>query len=152
MGNYADGTYGVSSATASVELESDKHQLYADQQSIVLEIARDAGAYGTTGTDIRRITGWGDSPKSRAMSNLLRDGELVRLKERRDRGHIYVLPENANGRELEPYSSIVDKHYSRGFSEGYLEGMKDVLQAVQAAGSLNAARETLIRLAKQARS
>ncbi|QGJ95280.1 hypothetical protein QDA11_gp61 [Microbacterium phage Jayden] len=119
---YADGTYGAS-AEASRDLERDQHATFTDQQSAVLALAYDAGTAGITGHDVQQATGWGDSSKSRAMSNLLRDGKLVRLTEKRDRGSVHVLPEHVGDRDTEPYVSISEKHYARGYSEGSHDGI-----------------------------
>ena len=119
---YADGTYGANTE-ASRDLERDQHATFTDQQSVVLALAFDAGARGITGHDIQAATGWGDSPKSRALSNLLRDGKLIRLTEKRDRGSVHVLPEYAGGREQEPYRSIAAKHRAEGYTEGRFDGI-----------------------------
>ncbi|QGJ89472.1 helix-turn-helix DNA binding domain protein [Microbacterium phage Smarties] len=119
---YADGTYG-GSAEASRDLERDQHAAFTDQQAVVLALAFDAGATGITGHDVQEATGWGDSPKSRAMSNLLRDGKLARLREKRDRGSVHVLPEHVNGRPTEPYRSIAQKHHADGYAEGLHDGI-----------------------------
>lgn len=119
---YADGTYG-GSAEASRDLERDQHATFTDQQAVVLALAYTAGDWGITGHDVQEATGWGDSSKSRAMSNLLRDGKLVRLAEKRDRGSIHVLPEHVNDRATEPYVSIAEKHRAAGYSEGRYDGV-----------------------------
>ena len=118
---YADGTYGTPGVEASNDLAEDKHTEFSRQQLVVIGLASEAGGYGITGHDIQRITGWGDSPKSRSLSNLLRDGKLVRLVELRDRGHIHVLPQFVNDRPVHPYGSIADKHYQRGLADGRAE-------------------------------
>lgn len=121
--NYADGTYGAGAVDTSADLERDQHATFTDQQSAVLALAYDAGEHGITGHDVQAATGWGDSPKSRAMSNLLRDGKLVRLREKRDKGHVHVLPENVNGRDVEPFRSIAQKHHADGYAEGLHDGI-----------------------------
>jgi hypothetical protein len=107
---YADGTYGTNSTPASTEYEADIHEDYRAQLDVVMDLARRAGYQGITGTDVRRITGWNDSPKSRALSTLLRTGLLIRLKERRDNAHIHVLPEYRAFREVLPYQSTNTKY------------------------------------------
>lgn len=119
---YGDGTYGAN-ADASRDLERDQHATFTDQQAAVLALAYDAGERGITGHDVQVATGWGDSSKSRAMSNLLRDGKLLRLTEKRDRGSVHVLPEHLAGREQEPYQSIAEKHRLAGYAEGRYDGV-----------------------------
>ncbi|QNL30273.1 helix-turn-helix DNA binding domain protein [Microbacterium phage ClearAsMud] len=119
---YADGTYG-GSADASRDLERDQHATFTDQQATVLALAYDAGATGITGHDVQVATGWGDSSKSRALSNLLRDGKLIRLTEKRDRGSVHVLPEHVGDRDTEPYVSVAEKHYARGYADASHDGI-----------------------------
>lgn len=146
---YADGTYGANSET-SRDLERDQHAAFTDQQAAVLALAYDAAATGITGHDVQQATGWGDSSKSRALSNLLRDGKLVRLAEKRDRGFIHVLPEHVNGRDIEPYVSLAEKHYDRGLEHGMYAGVSEGLDraftVVDNSDSISDALITLRRL------
>lgn len=151
---YADGSYGQNSE-ASRDLALDQHVRFEDQQSVVLALAFDAGARGITGHDVQVHTGWGDSPKSRALSNLLRDGKLIRLAEKRDRGSIHVLPEHVGDRPVEPYKSIAAKHYRLGHDDGHAlgvsHGLERAFQAVDDSDSLSAALITLRRLIQESR-
>lgn len=124
---YADGTYGTNYTPASSSLERDKREEFSRQQSVVMELARNARYHGITGADVIEATGWNDSPKSRAMSNLLRDGALVRLRERRDRGHVHVTPEWVAERPTLPYISTEDKHRAQALHEAAqtIEGLVD---------------------------
>lgn len=146
---YADGSYGANSE-ASRDLERDQHASFTDQQSVVLALAFDSGAHGITGHDVQAATGWGDSPKSRAMSNLLRDGKLVRLAEKRDRGSVHVLPEHVGDRPTEPYRSISQKHHADGYAEGLHDGISTGLDraftVVDSADSIGDALIALRRL------
>lgn len=146
---YSDGTYGAN-ADASRDLERDQHATFTDQQAAVLALAYDAGERGITGHDVQVATGWGDSSKSRAMSNLLRDGKLLRLTEKRDRGSIHVLPEHLAGREQEPYQSIAEKHYLRGredsANDGRLAGLRDAFRILDSSDSLGEALIDLRRV------
>lgn len=152
---YADGTYG-GSAEASRDLERDQHATFTDQQAVVLALAYDAGTTGITGHDVQVATGWGDSSKSRAMSNLLRDGKLVRLAEKRDRGSVHVLPEHVGDRDTEPYVSISEKHYERGHivgnHEGFLVGLDRAFTLVDNADSIGDALIALRRLIENTRA
>ena len=40
---------------------------------------------------------------SAVLSNLHKAGKIARLEEKRDRCHVYVMPEQVNGRPLSPY-------------------------------------------------
>jgi hypothetical protein len=107
---YADGTYGTNYTPASTQLERDKHTEYRDQQDRVMALALRAGYQGITGGDVKEATGWETNAVSRSLSNLLRDGELVRLKETRGKAHIHVLPRWRALRELLPYESTTAKN------------------------------------------
>jgi len=153
---YADGSFGHNAATASTDLENDQHDTFADQQDWVMTLARNAGAFGITGHDVQVATGWGDSSKSRALSNLLRDGKLTRLEEKRDRGHIHVLPDLVGYRTIEPYQSLSEKHYNRGHEEGHAlgvtEGLEQAFVLVEDADSLGEAMIVLRRLIEARRA
>jgi hypothetical protein len=135
---YRDGTYGTSGPGTSDDLATDQHTTFSHQQEIVLGLASKAGAHGITGADVQRATGWGDSPKSRSMSNLLRDGRLIRLTERRDRGYVHVLPRFAEDRERVPYGSIISKHR--------LRALRDALEVVLHSGHHQEAIDGIQRL------
>jgi len=152
---YADGSFGHNAATASTDLENDQHQTFADQQDWVMTLAANAGAFGITGHDVQVATGWGDSSKSRALSNLLRDGKLARLEEKRDRGHIHVLPDLVGYRTIEPYQSLSEKHYNRGYNEGhnvgFTLGLETAFDNVDNSDSLGEALILLRRMIEESR-
>lgn len=154
--NYADGTHGAGAAPASADLERDQHVTFTDQQSAVLALAFDAQAEGITGRDVQLATGWGDSPKSRALSNLLRDGKLIRLAEKRDNGHIHVLPEYVLDRQIEPFVGIAQKHFDagrlQGANEGVLVGLDRAFSIVDASDNIGDALIALRRLIEGATS
>ena len=142
---YGDGTYGTNNTLASSEYEADIHGDYRVQLDVVMDMARKAGSWGITGTDVRKETGWNDSPKSRALSTLLRTGLLVRLKERRDRAHIHVLPEWRGFREVLPYESTNTKYRLAALEEArtVVAGSASYYEALLALDELiEAARES----------
>lgn len=153
---YADGTHGAGAVDTSKDLERDQHATFTDQQSVVLALAFDADEYGITGHDVQAATGWGDSPKSRAMSNLLKDGKLVRLAEKRDRGHVHVLPGKEAGRDIEPYQSIAEKHrlagYDAGYNLGVTHGLERAFEVAADADNLGDAMIALRALITERRS
>lgn len=116
---YRDGTYGTNATPASTEYEADIHEEYRGQLDIVMNLAHNAGWEGITGADVKRATGWNDSPKSRALSTLLRTGALVRLKQRRDHGHIHVLPAYQGLGEVLPYESTSTKNRLTALREAH---------------------------------
>lgn len=88
---YGDGTYGAN-AEASRDLERDQHATFTDQQAAVMALAYDAGERGITGHDVQVATGWGDSSKSRALSNLLREAVPRSAPVGRERSAVHPNP------------------------------------------------------------
>ena len=107
---YADGTYGTNNTPASTQYEHDQHHEFSRQQSVAFGLAQTAGPYGVTGGDVKDATGWETNAVSRSLSNLLRDGHLVRLKETRGKAHVHVLPRHVMGRDVQPYESTNTKN------------------------------------------
>jgi hypothetical protein len=141
---YADGTYGTNYTPASAELEHDTHEEIMRQHAIVWELARKSGTYGITGADVQLATGWETNACSRCLSNLLRDGGLVRLSERRRRAHIHVLPAYADHRELLPYKSSASKQRVAALREAHdiVAGSGSYYEALTALDELIAREES----------
>lgn len=59
--------------------------------------------YGLTVKEVREITGWHHGQASSALSVLHKEGKIARLKTRRDRCAVYVLPDHVSGRETAPH-------------------------------------------------
>lgn len=83
-------------------MTADMHDTASKRQRYVLILADRAKERGVTVAELRdgnlhhgRI--------SSALSILHRVGKLCRLSEKRDRCHIYVLPEYVNGRQTDSY-------------------------------------------------
>ena len=58
---------------------------------------------GMTAAELEDILGIGHGRASSALSHLHRAGHIRRIKERRNRHEVYVLPEYVDGREESPY-------------------------------------------------
>jgi hypothetical protein len=141
---YADGTYGTNYTPASTELERDKHAELSHQQDVVLGLATNARYFGITGWDVKEATDWETNAVSRSLSNLLRDGRLVRLKARRGRAHIHVVPEWVAEREVLPYMSTNTKNRRAALMEARnaVAAVPSVWEALAAIDNLIAREES----------
>lgn len=105
LGYNGTGGYNSQSDTSR---EAAYHDLVegvtAKAQRLTLILAAQAGERGLTIVDLREAKGSLHHGKmSSALTNLHKGGRLVRLQERRDRSHVYVLPEFASERETSPF-------------------------------------------------
>lgn len=100
------GTSGWSGSEASRDraIEADKSGKTSARQQQVLEVLWLRRDKGLTWKDISETAGWHHGSASGVLSVLHKAGSICRLKERRDRCHIYVLPEYVNGRETEGHT------------------------------------------------
>uniref|UniRef100_A0AAU7J7S3 Uncharacterized protein n=2 Tax=unclassified bacterial viruses TaxID=12333 RepID=A0AAU7J7S3_9VIRU len=84
------------------------------------------------------------------MSELLRDGKLLRLTEKRNNGSVHVLPEHLADREQEPYVSTAERHrnigYNEGHNDGFSLGLETAFREVDGADSLGEALIVLRRM------
>jgi hypothetical protein len=83
------------------------------RQQAVLDDLRRRGADGATWNELGERLGLHHGQVSSALSNLHRDGQLVRLTERRRRSSVYVLPEHVNDREPSPWRPNVSARLLR---------------------------------------
>jgi predicted transcriptional regulator len=97
---YGDGTSGQQG-----EASADSELSRRSAMPLVYTYLTDAGPSGYTSSEIEGITGLHHGIISGALSNLHRSGSIVRLKERRRRSGIYVLPMYLRDRETVPVRS-----------------------------------------------
>lgn len=72
------------------------------QQETLASLAQ-AGDLGLTYKELGEIHGWHHGQSSGALSVLHKTGHINRLTEKRNRCKVYVLPQHANDRTIEPY-------------------------------------------------
>lgn len=82
---------------------NDASGVTAAAQLDALALLRQAGAEGMTAAEYEDLAGIGHGMASSALSHLHRAGMVARVKMRRKRHEIYVLPGHVNGREESPY-------------------------------------------------
>ena len=99
--------------------------------------------HGTTVREISRGMRLHHGAASGALSALHAKGEIVCLQEKRDRCHVYVLPEHAGDRPIRPQGRVqgtpdvghvFDQARAVGFQEGLAEGRADAADAAWQAG------------------
>lgn len=131
------GTTGHSGTDTS-RAQAEDMPKHGRAQAWVLRSAANLGEQGVTIVDLRS---WFDDMHhgtlSSALTNLHRAGRLARLTEKRDRCHIYVLPEYAAGRATEPptvaaprvdpaaVEQTMREEYDRGWQEGHDRGWQE---------------------------
>ncbi|HVQ18919.1 MAG TPA: hypothetical protein VMT27_07775 [Actinomycetes bacterium] len=99
------GTSGWSGSDTSRErAESDDSSgVTTARQRETLRRVSAARFFGMTWKDLADSEGWHHGQASGALSVLHKQGRLARLRERRDRCEIYVIPDFVDGRELSPH-------------------------------------------------
>jgi hypothetical protein len=76
------------------------------RQRAALHLLSEAKTYGLTWGDLALAYGWHHGQASAVLSVLHKDGTIVRLKQRRNKSSIYVLPEWANDRPTSSHRSV----------------------------------------------
>jgi hypothetical protein len=99
------GTSGWSGSEASHDraVSSDQSGQTRTRQQGTVAYLRLRGAEGVTWPELGRVRGWHHGTASGVLSVLHKEGVIARLKERRDKCSIYVLPEFVNGRATSPH-------------------------------------------------
>lgn len=100
-----DRTEGHNAAPASVErAERRAADGTASQvQVLILGDLQRRGFLGSTCHEAEARLGISHESYTGARTNLHRRGDVMRLTERRDRRHVYVLPEFRSSREVSPF-------------------------------------------------
>jgi ribosomal protein S25 len=96
--------HAVGSDTSKERQErNDAEGITSRVQQAAYNLLSDEGAEGVTSAELCDRWGIGEGMASSALSHLHRAGKIRRVKMRRKRHEIYVLPEYVNGREESPY-------------------------------------------------
>jgi len=96
------GTSGWSGSRTSEERarQEDENGTTSWRQSETLGVLFDAGYFGVTWSELADIYGWHHGQASGVLSVLHKAGKIIRLKDRRNKSAIYVLPNYINDREI----------------------------------------------------
>jgi hypothetical protein len=105
------GTSGHSGTDTSRDraLDADASGKTRDRQNALRGLLRMHQSRGITVKELREQTGWHHGVASSALTNLHIAGDIERLVEKRDRCHVYVLPQYDAGRPTEAYVSRASK-------------------------------------------
>lgn len=80
---------------------------------------------GVTVAEVQDALGVGHGQASSALSHLHRAGKITRIKSRRNKQEIYVLPEYVNGRDVSPYNERNNRKHPKFYSdEAVMKAMK----------------------------
>lgn len=74
-----------------------------DRQNRTLALVSAKGPFGITWHELAEITGWHHGTASGVLSVLHKEGQICRLKMKRDKCKVYVMPFDVWGREIEPH-------------------------------------------------
>jgi hypothetical protein len=98
------GTSGWSGTDTSREraVRADKSGITTERQRLMLRYVSASYERGVTVAEARRDLELHHGQASGVLSNLHHGGHLALLAERRNRCHVYVLPENVAGRDTVP--------------------------------------------------
>lgn len=107
--NMGSGHAGNDTSRERQERE-DASGITAETQKLALRLLGGARSQlGMTASEFEDLAGIGHGRASSALSHLHRAGHIRRIKERRQRHEVYVLPEHVDGREESPYRPRVAK-------------------------------------------
>lgn len=109
------GTSGWSGSTTSLDraIEQDTFGKTANHQARVLELLALLGETGATWTELSGKMDEHHGIVTGALSNLHKAGKIARLRSRRGKCEIYVLPEFVNGRLISTHKSNQPKKLSK---------------------------------------
>lgn len=118
--------YAAGSDTSRERQErNDASGVTSAVQQLALRTITSAASEGVTVAEFEDMHHIGHGQASSAFSHLHRAGHVRRIKMRRKRHEIYVLPEHINGREESPYRPRMKpaKHISEVSDEVMVEAM-----------------------------
>lgn len=120
----------------------DARGLTGRRQRKTFEAVELAAAHGVTSAEIEDLLGVGHGQASSALSHLHRAGRIRRIKDRRNKQELYVLPEHIGERKESPYNPRPERKHPRFHSD------MTVVTAMTAAGIPNATGENFARIRK----
>lgn len=84
-------------------MDPARREDYTERQAEVYRHMRSMGSNGITVKELRNATGWHHGQASGALSLMHKQGKIARLTEKVDHCKVYVLHEDVQGRDTEPY-------------------------------------------------
>ena len=95
----------------------DAKGLTEGRQAAALALVARHTSDGITVAEAQDALGVGHGQASSALSHLHRAGKVVRLKSRRNKQELYVLPDHVNGREESPYNPRLNRKHPKFYSD-----------------------------------
>lgn len=113
-------------------MKPDRQQRYLQ----VEDAARRAGCNGVTVAELRDIMHLHHGSASSVLSTLHDQGRLTMLDERRNRCHVYVVPEHAGGRPEAPRrrTHVAGDAWTQGYDAGVAAAAAEVYESAVAEG------------------
>jgi ribosomal protein S25 len=104
----------------------DAKGLTESRQAKALQAVTAFGANGLVVAELELMLGVGHGQASSALSHLHRAGKVVRLKSRRNKQEIYVVPDFVKGREESPYNPRLNRKHPKFYNDAtVLKAMKE---------------------------
>jgi hypothetical protein len=121
-----DGTEGWSGSDTSAERARREASdgTASERQRGVLDFLLGTQGYGATWGEVAFALDLHHGQASASLSSLHQAGRIVRLRERRGRSQIYVLPQYVADRETAPFRPNRDNRHNI-WDEGYTAGSED---------------------------
>jgi hypothetical protein len=107
--NGSSGWSGSETSRKRAERD-DTNGVTAQRQIDTMNAIEKAGQAGLTWRELAFHYGWHHGQASGALSNLHKTGNIDRLKETREKCHVYVLPEWVLFRDTEPFGRKQNAH------------------------------------------
>lgn len=124
------GWSGSQTSKERAEADAASGTAHARQQ-FVLNALGSQRTYGVTVKELREATGWHHGVASSVLSVLHKDGEILRLTERRDRCAVYVLPVYRWNRETSPHNANKPKVPDERLAEVWDEAIAAFVWAIE---------------------
>jgi len=138
-----NGTSGYAGSDASEERakRDDRTGRTAERQRMVLKALDKNHVYGATWKDLEAWFHWHHGQASGVLSVLHKANVIVRLDERRDRCHIYVLPKWVDGRK--------QSNYRRRMTQADMQSALLTVKAMLRDGETFYAHDYVVRLLEE---
>jgi ribosomal protein S25 len=136
-GNTGSGHAGNGTSQDRQEL-ADASGLTGKRQKATLDAVERSAKHGVTAAEMEELLGVGHGQASSALSHLHRAGHIRRIKDRRNKQEIYVLPEHVGERKESPYNPRPEQRKHPKFHSD-----RTVLEAMKVAGIADTRYESI---------
>lgn len=99
------------------QASEDARGLTGKRQKATLEAVELAAGHGVTAAEMEDLLQVGHGQASSALSHLHRAGRIRRIKDRRNKQEIYVLPAHVGDRKESPYNPRPERKHPRFHSD-----------------------------------